>query len=810
LRQRVLCHSIAGNPVPLLIITDFASPASDIAARQAVVLTARVHPGETNSSWMMQGILNFLLQAAPSSITPSSFNSSTGAPADSLLSSPAAVAAFLRRRFVFFLVPVLNPDGVVNGNYRCSLAGVDLNRGWTNPDPETQPTIFATKKLIAHLQQHKLFSESEGEDGSVLAVDAANGAFEPTSSSHDVPHATGAPPSFFPSLGSGSPEEEAAFAPKEVLLYADLHGHSRAHNIFMYGVAAAETTAAASPASVAASAAASTPNIASVSDTVPRPHRLSERVLANLLSRRSPSFSESSCHFVVRKAKEGTARVVVARELLVQHSFTIEASFGGVCATKAQEWQQQQQANAAVSAATINGQQLPSPSPRIVGSSSSAAQVPSAQSVPVAPAALLPSSRYHGYHFSTRLYEEFGAHLCMALADLATPVRYEQARQELERRYPTRPTPSPSPSLTPGAANTAALRVGAAAASDGGGGDSVAEDTDDDEEAGEAEAALLRAKQRGGAEAGGKRKKKSSGANKPRAASAARRTPSWSPSDDVDIASLSSGVAVSSSKRKKRHSKRHITRGQSVERDRDGGGSSAELVAPSVRHGGSVSDPAASVSSAAQHVKRLLERLQREADEEAKAEEEAEEMEARATTSNDAKGSAIALNHAHGSQTTHAHTSTAATSAVNESKDVDEVTLDLSAMLLTGRASFASSSSPSFIAGSFTSNSIPAASTVSRVRVANAVASSVHALPVSLAMTDATVATDADPVASHSARAFRTSHPSGTVTMTTSMSSAGAPELSGLQRPQPVIRRHRSKARKGGKKRKAKAASSDA
>ena len=28
------------------------------------------------------------------------------------------------------VVPMLNPDGVINGNYRCSLAGVDLNRVW--------------------------------------------------------------------------------------------------------------------------------------------------------------------------------------------------------------------------------------------------------------------------------------------------------------------------------------------------------------------------------------------------------------------------------------------------------------------------------------------------------------------------------------------------------------------------------------------------------------------------------------------------------------------------------------------------------
>lgn len=37
-------------------------------------------------------------------------------------------AKILREKFVFKIVPMLNPDGVIVGNYRCSLTGVDLNR----------------------------------------------------------------------------------------------------------------------------------------------------------------------------------------------------------------------------------------------------------------------------------------------------------------------------------------------------------------------------------------------------------------------------------------------------------------------------------------------------------------------------------------------------------------------------------------------------------------------------------------------------------------------------------------------------------
>ena len=45
-----------------------------------------------------------------------------------ILSQNDARAAALRAKYVFKLVPMLNVDGVVVGNYRCSLAGVDLNR----------------------------------------------------------------------------------------------------------------------------------------------------------------------------------------------------------------------------------------------------------------------------------------------------------------------------------------------------------------------------------------------------------------------------------------------------------------------------------------------------------------------------------------------------------------------------------------------------------------------------------------------------------------------------------------------------------
>ncbi|KAL3668215.1 hypothetical protein V7S43_007076 [Phytophthora oleae] len=153
-KRRVMCKTIAGNNCDLLTITDFSQDDENdpIARRRtAIVITARVHPGESNSSFVMHGILEFL----------------TG---------NSLEARFLRHHFVFKVVPMLNPDGVIHGNYRCSLAGTDLNRRWLNPSSELHPTIFATKNML-------------------LAVCKT----------------------------------------RPVSLYCDLHGHSRKKNIFLYG-----------------------------------------------------------------------------------------------------------------------------------------------------------------------------------------------------------------------------------------------------------------------------------------------------------------------------------------------------------------------------------------------------------------------------------------------------------------------------------------------------------------------------------------------------------------------------------------------
>lgn len=100
--RNTLCRTIAGNKCEYLTITS-RDNVDKKSERRGVMFSARVHPGETNASWMMKGLIDFLV-------------------------GDSVEAQVLREKFVFKIIPMLNPDGVINGNYRCSLSGCDLNR----------------------------------------------------------------------------------------------------------------------------------------------------------------------------------------------------------------------------------------------------------------------------------------------------------------------------------------------------------------------------------------------------------------------------------------------------------------------------------------------------------------------------------------------------------------------------------------------------------------------------------------------------------------------------------------------------------
>jgi len=124
--KKTLCYTLAGEACEVLTITSKGN-LENFSSRKGVVITARVHPGESVASWMMRGVLSFLTDPTNSE------------------------AKLLRENFVFKVIPMLNPDGVINGNYRCSLAGCDLNRRWKTPSKMLHPTIYHTKKLLKQI-----------------------------------------------------------------------------------------------------------------------------------------------------------------------------------------------------------------------------------------------------------------------------------------------------------------------------------------------------------------------------------------------------------------------------------------------------------------------------------------------------------------------------------------------------------------------------------------------------------------------------------------------------------------------------------
>jgi cytosolic carboxypeptidase protein 5 len=67
--------------------------------KPVILLTARVHPGESPASYCMEGALRFLLDE-------NDFRS-----------------YILRKNFLILAVPMLNPDGVFNGMFRSDMLG---------------------------------------------------------------------------------------------------------------------------------------------------------------------------------------------------------------------------------------------------------------------------------------------------------------------------------------------------------------------------------------------------------------------------------------------------------------------------------------------------------------------------------------------------------------------------------------------------------------------------------------------------------------------------------------------------------------
>jgi hypothetical protein len=124
LRRDVVGKTVEDRDLILLTITD---PAVPDAGKRVAWLMARQHAWESGTSFVAEGAVGFLLSDA---------------------------AAALRRKTVFKIFPMLDPDGVVHGAVRFNRNGFDVNRHWDSCDPASgadrarMPEIWHVKRAI--------------------------------------------------------------------------------------------------------------------------------------------------------------------------------------------------------------------------------------------------------------------------------------------------------------------------------------------------------------------------------------------------------------------------------------------------------------------------------------------------------------------------------------------------------------------------------------------------------------------------------------------------------------------------------------
>ncbi len=110
---------------------------------------ARQHPGETMAEWWMEGFLARLLD------------------------DDDATARALLDKYVFYVVPNMNPDGSARGNLRSNAAGRNLNREWAEPCQQASPEVF---HVLNKMQQTgvDLFFDVHGDEAIPYNFLAAN------------------------------------------------------------------------------------------------------------------------------------------------------------------------------------------------------------------------------------------------------------------------------------------------------------------------------------------------------------------------------------------------------------------------------------------------------------------------------------------------------------------------------------------------------------------------------------------------------------------------------------------------------------
>ena len=102
---------------------DIAAEGPSVGKRSVWVI-ARQHPGETMAEWLVEGLIERLIDD----------------------SDPVARAALALADF--HIVPNMNPDGGVRGNLRTTATGANLNREWLAPSMEHSPEVYLVRQRM--------------------------------------------------------------------------------------------------------------------------------------------------------------------------------------------------------------------------------------------------------------------------------------------------------------------------------------------------------------------------------------------------------------------------------------------------------------------------------------------------------------------------------------------------------------------------------------------------------------------------------------------------------------------------------------
>ncbi|WJG07847.1 M14-type cytosolic carboxypeptidase [Aliiglaciecola sp. LCG003] len=107
--------------------------------KKSIWITARQHPGETMAEWLVEGLLQRLLD------------------------EDDGVARNLLDNAVFYIVPNMNPDGSVRGHLRTNAVGTNLNREWATPSMDKSPEVYLVMQKMAQTGVD-LFLDMHGDE----------------------------------------------------------------------------------------------------------------------------------------------------------------------------------------------------------------------------------------------------------------------------------------------------------------------------------------------------------------------------------------------------------------------------------------------------------------------------------------------------------------------------------------------------------------------------------------------------------------------------------------------------------------------